>query len=366
MVKKIVPLLCFLLISTGCFKDQPGLQDGNLTIALYVKYEGQLLSQVPVTMQTYDYNLPTMSDTTDSTGKVLFEELPWAQYRVNVKSEAYIPSFTNPGDIDTVIVVGSKDVIPGDDELLSDTVFTIASGTQPGLKINEIYTCGPPNSFFYFYDQFFELYNSSQDTIYLDGMVFCRMGEFLENITYIFQFPGEPLIGKEYPVPPDSFVVIAQDAYNHRDEIFNGNKSIDLSNADFEFRNSMDYGDYDNPDVPNLDNIEVGHTLDFMVGLTGDVILIADGSDLEYIDGMDRESVIDCVEYSSYSEHIKDIESFLDRGFGGVGQIKYSGQSLERIAPGFDTNNSTIDFQIIPHPTPGYQYNAEESKLAKY
>ncbi len=357
---RVICLLCFLPVLGGCFKSHPNLQDGNLSIELYVKYEDQLLADIPVSLQTYDYNISTVHDTTDSTGRVFFENLPWAQYRINIKSEAYVPSFTNPDETDTVIVVGNKYIAPENKELVRDTIYTIASGTQPGLKINELYTCGPPNDFFYYFDQYIELYNSAEDTIYLDGMVICRMWQFLEDITYIFQFPGEPFTGRQYPVPPDSFVVIARDAYNHRAEIFDGEKSIDLTTADFEFRNSMDYGDYDNPEVPNLDNIEAGHTRDFGLNLTTDVVLIADGSDLEYIDGMDPESVIDCVEYASYAEHTKSIESFLDRGFGGVGQIRYSGQSLERIAPGFDTNNSTVDFRIIPHPTPGYQYTGED------
>jgi len=233
---------------------------------------------------------------------------------------------------------------------------TIVSGNtyNSGLKINEIYSVGPPNNFFYFYDQFIELYNSSADTVYLDGIIVCRMGYFLEQATYIFQFPGEPLVGREYPVPPDSFVVLAQDAYDHTN-IPNCPlpESVDLSRADWEFRNSMDYGDIDNPDVPNLDNIEVGYSMDFLINLVNDVVLIADGSDSNYLDGIDINSVIDCVEYHADSDHLKEIEAELDQGFAGVGNTKYSGQSIERISPGYDTNNSTVDFEIIPRPTPG-------------
>jgi len=46
----------------------------------------------------------------------------------------------------------------------------------------------------------------------------------------------------------------------------------------------------------------------------------------------------------------------LDKGSGGVGQQKYNGTSLERRFAGFDTNNSTVDFVIIPAPTVGYQH----------
>ncbi|MCF7886081.1 MAG: DUF4876 domain-containing protein [Candidatus Marinimicrobia bacterium] len=357
MVKKLIYLSLGIVFLAGCFRDQPSLHDQELSIRIFVKYEDQLLKDIPVTLNTNDYNLSAFKDTTNAEGMVVFQNIPFAEYSLHIQGKATIKSYLDSTSTDTIMVTASKILSPGNNESYQDTVYTIVSGTSPGIKINELYTCGPPNKIFYFYDQFFELYNSSEDTVYLDGMVFCRMGTWLESVTYIFQFPGEPLGGtQDYPVPPDSFVVIAQDAFNHKQEVFNGEKSIDLSNADFEFRNSLDYGDYDNPDVPNLENIEEGHTLDFMVGVTGDIILIADGSDLNYVDGIDAESVLDCVEYASSSTHEKDIEDIVDRGFAGVGLIKYSGQSLERISPGFDTNNSTVDFVIIDSPTPGYQH----------
>jgi len=282
--------------------------------------------------------------------------MPYAEYKGNIKAAGLVPSFDNPDSLGEFNVVGAGIVEPGDGDIIIDTLEVMASGAEPGLKVNEIYAAGPPNNFFYYSDQFIELYNSSEDTVYLDGMVVCRMGVEVK-VTYIFQFPGEPLIGREYPVPPDSFVVLAKDAMDHTNiPNFPLPGSVDLSHADWEFVNSMDYGDSDNSDVPNLDNIEVGHRLDFGFNLVGDVLLIADGSDLNYLDGIDINSVIDCVEYHSSSDAMKEIEAELDRGFAGVGIIRYGGQSIERISAGFDSNNSSIDFEIISSPTPGYQH----------
>lgn len=351
----MIGLVAFFLMD--CYKDAPSIHDGELTLELYVKYENDLIAGVPVFLMTSEYNLPMLVDTTDENGQVVFEKIPYAIYETNINTEVIVPSFLNPEAWDTIMVTGSSSVEPVEGRTFTDTVFTIASGTAPGIKINEIYSAGPPNNFFYFYDQYFELYNSSQDTLYLDGMIFCRMGAFLANVTYIFQFPGEPLGGtQDYPIYPGEFKVLASDAFNHKDEIFSGSASIDLSQADFEFKNSAMLNDPDNPDVPNLENLEVGFRLDFLVGLTGDCVLIADGSDVDYTDGIDIESVIDCVEWSATPEHVKEIEDALDRGIGGIGQSKYSGTSLERIAAGFDTNNSSIDFVIIPEPTIGYQH----------
>ena len=357
MVRKVLFITSIALLLTGCFKSSPSTKDGNLSLELYVKYETELLKGVPVSLITDEYPMSALVDTTDEFGKVSFEDIPFAIYQVKIKGNTVIPSFLEPGELDTIMVTGSSFIEPENDDVFVDTVFTIASGTSPGIKINEIYSAGPPNNFFYFYDQYFELYNSSEDTLYLDGMIFCRMGKFLANVTYIFQFPGEPMGGtQDYPIYPGEFKVIASDAYNHRDLIFGGQTSIDLSGADFEFKNSAMLNDPDDPDVPNLDNIEVGHRLDFLVALTGDCILIGDGSDVNYADGIDIESVVDCVEWSASPTHIKEIEDALDRGCGGNGQEKYSGTSLERITPGFDTNNSSVDFEIIPAPTIGYQH----------
>jgi hypothetical protein len=44
----------------------------------------------------------------------------------------------------------------------------------------------------------------------------------------------------------------------------------------------------------------------------------------------------------------------IDSGFV-EGLNRWTGQSAQRISPGYDTNNSTVDFEILPHPTPGSQ-----------
>ena len=55
-------------------------------------------------------------------------------------------------------------------QVTADTVFskTISS---TGIAINEIYSVGPVNNMFFFYDQFLELYNASDSIRYLDGML---------------------------------------------------------------------------------------------------------------------------------------------------------------------------------------------------
>ena len=358
MVKKIIFILLVTLILIGCYRDQPSLHDNEFSVKLYVKYKNHLIKNAEVKLASMDYEQETIINTTDSTGSVIFKNLPFTDYNVSIKDLIEVPSSNMRGPLDTIMIQGGKIISPADEEFLIDTIYTFTSGIEPGIKINEIYYCGPPNDFFYQYDQFIELYNSSDDTLYLDGMVICRVGQQgLESISSIFQFPGKPEgITKQYPILPDSFIVIAQDALDHREYYFEGQASVDLSNADFECVNYMDYNDYDNPNVPNLDNLTAGWTHDFIISTRVDGIIIADGSDLNYQDGININSILDGVDYGTDKKTHKELEDVVDVGLGGLGMIQYSGKSLERITPGFDTNNSTVDFKIISLPTPGYQH----------
>ena len=251
----------------------------------------------------------------------------------------------------------------GDDMSYNDTL--VMEQSERGLKINEIYTAGPPNNIFYFYDQFYELYNGMSETVYLDGMVFLRLSKtalFADtlSVSYIFQFPGQALTGREYPVEPGEFAVLAMNAFDHNLIGPISGKTVDLSHADWEFYNNIEANAYDNPNVPNITSnngrVSQSSIVDFMVSTTSDGLALCDGSDYQQIDGISLSSVVDCVEYSSNPNHFKEVPYVLDASWAGIGISKYSGLSMERIRPGFDTNNSGIDFVIINAPTPGYQH----------
>ncbi|MCK5521397.1 MAG: DUF4876 domain-containing protein, partial [Candidatus Marinimicrobia bacterium] len=365
LFKYMVILLVIILVSCDILPEKPEMEDGNSSIKFIAKYididtgNTSDVDIISVSLSTYDYDTPENESQINDSGIVVINDLITSVYNVKIKGNTQIPIYENSDSLTTIDVLGFKSIVPGNSESdFIDTVYCL-SWSDPGLKINELYTVGSPNNFFYFFDQYIELFNSSDETKYLDGMIFCRMSYGLCCVTYIFQFPGEPLTGREYPVEPGEFVILAGDAMNHitlESNTIQLPGSIDLSQADWEFKNSKDYGDWDNPNVPNIENIEVGFTRDFLISLTSDAVLLADGSDLNYEDGIDVESVVDCVEYSSNPDHRKDMEASVDKGFGGVGLSKYSGQSLERIEPGFDSNNSTVDFEIIDAPTLWYHH----------
>jgi hypothetical protein len=253
--------------------------------------------------------------------------------------------------------------------------------TTSGLLINEIFYAGSDASSFYFYDQFVELHNSSNSTIYLDGIIITRQAQstypdqetapFVRAI-YAYQFPGTPVTGRQYPVQPGEFVVIAADAVNHKQWC---QKSIDLSHADWEFFNPLS-SDYDNPAVPNIVNINPSSKVDYLINLTRNAVVIATGEEYEYEEydpgkfhvRIPIETIIDGVEYAASASSTKELTSRVDAGLAGIGCTRYSGQSVERGEPGLDTNNSTVDFLLTAHPTPGYSYfegNTGDRTLAK-
>lgn len=349
-----ITIILSLIFLSNCFQEKPTIYDGEYSIELIVKYDNQLLSYVHVEIIPLGYNLSPIKDTTDENGIVCFDHLVFTDYQVAIIEEIVTQSLNNELDFDTISVIGSKIIDAINIRSVIDTIHTIAAGTSSGIKINEIYYAGPVNNFGYQGDQFIELINTSNDTIYLDGMILGRLYRSLDNILMVFQFPGVPMGGtKDFPILPNEYKVIAQDAINHKKEIFNNASSLDLSFADFEMKNGMDFGDCDNLKVPNLDNIETGYRRDFIMNGSAGAIFISDGSDLNYLDGFEISSIIDFVEYKSsvINENICDK---LDRGMGGRGLPIFSGKSVQRTYPGYDTNNSTLDFEILESPTPGY------------
>ncbi len=214
------------------------------------------------------------------------------------------------------------------------------------IKINELYVGGPADAGYFFKDQYVELYNAGSQTEYLDGKIICRLSRNITKVTYIFQFPGN---GTDYPIQPGEYKVCAQSAVNWKAQY---PTSIDLSHADFEFYNPANASDPDNPDVPNIVNLYEGRRTDFMLSLTSDEVILASGADVDYTDGIDFETVIDGVEYDGKTTSFKTLDPRIDAGHFCCA-VKYQGKSMERIAPGYDTNNSSVDFRLIDYPTPG-------------
>lgn len=364
MKKLLLIFPALLMFLTGCGEDAPLIPEGDTSYELNVFWHtvpADTTSElVPMGNATVifssEYGIQTK--TTDQNGYLKVEGLPSSVYSISCR-------MYHPADSSIQLVYNEKDVaITSGNPVTSTAVAEPISST--GIAINEIYCGGPLNNMFFFYDQYIELYNLSDSTKYLDGMMVMRFSgnndgkgpgadEFddgnIYGAVYIFKFPGSP--GEEnYPFPPKTFLVLASDAVNHTNTLSN---SVDLSNADWEFYNQFSTIDIDNPSVPNLLNMRSESTVDFLINLVSDVIILASGEDSVYTDGIDINTVIDGVEYQSNPNSRKTLDDRIDRGYV-ISPPRYSGQSMQRRTPGGDTNDGTLDWETTPYPTPGYHY----------
>ncbi|NOY76236.1 MAG: DUF4876 domain-containing protein, partial [Calditrichaeota bacterium] len=266
--------------------------------------------------------------------------------------------YTTDGTTWTPVTTGATQTIKGMDFRNNAMLFTAGySGiimkavredyvAHSNIKINELYVGGPKNDHYFFKDQYIELYNAGTQTEYLDGKIICRLAGNITKVTYIFQFPGN---GTDYPIQPGEYKVCAQSAVNWKEQV---PTSIDLSHADFEFYNPENASDPDNPNVPNIVNLYTGRHTDFMLSLTSDEVILASGADVDYTDGIDFETVIDGVEYDGKPTSSVTLDPRISADHFCCA-VKYQGKSIERIAPGYDTNNCATDFRLIDYPTPG-------------
>ncbi|MBN1884317.1 MAG: DUF4876 domain-containing protein [Candidatus Krumholzibacteriota bacterium] len=366
-----ISLFAALALSWGCAKKMPNEPDGTGSIFATVAdvsgfFEGSVpgepfpLDGVEVRIQgrTHDFSgaVNTGNGSTAS-----FDRLPAGRYSLFARKEVL------DGDA-RKIFTGSADILVDGGGTVDANVTTDIVGTSD-LLINEIFYAGSDASSFFFYDQYVEIHNSSGDTLYLDGMFLTRQTQTVYpdqndidhvRALYVFQFPGTPATGRQYPIAPGEYVVVAADAVDHSAWI---PSSIDLSVADWEFFNPL-ANDYDNPDVPNIISINPYSRSDYLINLAHGSVVLATGEEY-FFEEMDEETirvgipigtVVDGVEYASSTDKTKQLTTRVDAGFAGIGNTRYSGQSAERREPGLDTNDSTFDFELSARPTIGYSH----------
>lgn len=374
MKHSLLILIAAALVFSGCGgNEKPTMPDGEGIISVViVDTTGTIPGSTPgvptvidgadVSLQarTHEYVEVTESDA----GIADFSLLPAGEYSLFARKEL-------PLGAQKKVFTGFIDVYVPGPETVTDTIY-VGIVTVNALMINEIYYAGGDYSKFYFYDQFVELYNSSQDTLFLDGCILTRNfpsdRETIEEIDYVraiyaFQFPGVSVSGSEHPIYPGQLVVVAADAVDHSAYA----NAVDLSGADWEFFNPLG-SDYDVPGIPNVVSVHPESGTDFMINLSHNAVVFSTGEGFGYesytnSSGYERiritlplYSVIDGVEYATNSDATKELTVRVDAGFAGLGCTKYSLQSTERREIGMDVNNSTFDFILLPSPTPGWSH----------
>lgn len=229
--------------------------------------------------------------TTTSAGTASIPSLAAGKYRVSIRR------LLNASEIATLNEVSGAGAFVGESELeVTDGSRTatvrVPASFRTSLVISEwsFEHKWIPGVGSYHFGGFLELYNNSDTTVYLDGVIVadahhkvthqpnllagvanCDLYKAYQNdpdgiwAEFIAAFPGS---GRDYPLAPGKTTVVATDAIDHRTFFAD---ELDLRGANFEFIGSADV---DNPAVPNMVERGVreyfkGHGLHFDDGLAG-------------------------------------------------------------------------------------------------
>ncbi|WP_292009782.1 DUF4876 domain-containing protein [Chryseobacterium sp.] len=273
------------------------------------------------------------------------------------------------------------------DDFIFEEVFFTGIKTADG----KVYNSG----------RYFKLTNNTDKILYADKLIIGQ-SEFLTtddknptpyNVNQSFAVKGVMVLpgnGTDYPVQPGDFIVIADNAINHKQ---NTSNAYDLHNADFEFPSTNpSLGQVDNPDVPNVDVIYTQMTYNmfflhnrgfesyviarFPAGETSTTFLTNHKYNYQYTNSagnitsksayeIPNSWIIDAVNNSVAAKFVHTLTSAgLDAGWTACGTIDSDdtrfGKSVRRKVLGqmengkniyMDTNNSTNDFVKDSQPS---------------
>jgi len=307
----------------------------------------------------------TYDTLSDSSGSAIFNGILPDLYNISVTK-------TIPADLcSTVTGVALPRALNGQVQNIEITGSTcnvtvyVTPSSIGTIIFSEIYYNGSVKNPipYYYHDQFTELYNNSDDVVYLDSLIIAdaeygyRDEDYIHSV-HAYMFPGD---GDDYPLAPGEMVIVAQDAINHT-----ANNSIDLSGAEFEY---YAYGQSD-VDYPATNMIQLHHKygVDFLYSVKSSAVVLLKVAD-PYAYGYDnynqiqlpKSAVLDGVEYkedlTDYA--YKRLGPTIDAGITG-GFEMYQSKSIQRKIDYYkdgrailmDNNNSSIDFGVITPPTP--------------
>ncbi|MFT4092480.1 MAG: DUF4876 domain-containing protein [Niabella sp.] len=320
MMKKQVLLIATILIvlTFGCRKsDVDTVQPVALSVQVsYSAADSALgLSKSGVTVTITNLTSGQVNTAnTDETGIATFASITPGNYSIAAAKNYTAEEFY----AETAVTVTSNVAYNATESQTFNTntmlSLTLVSGKIGDLVFKQIYYAGSNTSTgASFRDVFVEIYNNSNETIYLDSLYIGNTlsenskvsagavsfdwtqsvgisnpngGDLNDDylyFRYLFMIPGS---GKDHPLEPGKSIIIAQTALNHTASytdnngtvvsVTNPDLTVDLSAADFEaylveYKQAASAYRYDvnNPQVENLDVIYVNSGSDWVFDATG-------------------------------------------------------------------------------------------------
>lgn len=280
----------------------------------------------------------------------------------------------------------------------------ISGATVGPLAFSEIFYSGTTP--FYFRNQFYEITNNSDETVYLGGLYFANLTPGTATTTLpiwpeedgnkyayaerVWKIPGGT---KDFPLQPGESFSIAQFAANHQLPQYSPDSPIDCSTSEFEF--NMNNANF--PDQPAEDMVHIfynGHSAlgtlqQYLTSVFGGAYVIfkvPEGQEYDPVNNKNLQTrnlgstspnlyakipieyIMDAVE-AGHNENMiasKRVPSVLDAGMTYVGAT-YNSKGVRRKKTGtrdngtpilMDTNNSTEDFERMV--TPSFRYHGQQ------
>ncbi|WP_289859192.1 DUF4876 domain-containing protein [uncultured Muribaculum sp.] len=405
--------LLYAVLSLAAFAGTLVSCSDNDDTTTYYKLSVSL--EMPEGVSAADFTSASVVVINSQTGREYSDNEIKSDYSFELPGGTYsVTAALRVNDGGSVVSYSASKSVP----VYEDTPVTLelTKSVSGGLIFKEVYynMVKPNGKMPYMRDQFFEIYNNSDEVLYLDN---CILG-FLEGsqgkLPTAWQENGEIMkeyalgyytvafvsqTGKDYPLEPGKSVVIAGQAQNHiaeTEKMYEPNDGamispVNLFNADYE----VFLGDYkpavsvDNASVPNLTVICAQGTQNyFSLPMTGNAIIFAklpDGvSPVDYAkndanfkerpDGsyagqkylmIPQEYVLDGLNIVNNADkpdqRVIRLRSEIDAGIVYM-EKPYAGKSIRRKVESIteagrvifkDTNNSTEDFLRDQTPTPG-------------
>ena len=402
-MKKLIIFTVVALLGLTLHNCKPDVTPSyNLNIALVLP-DGFTLASVPADVEIKVLNTQTSRETiiktmASGTASSLLVE---GTYNVTTSFEITVDGekFTFNGVLSNYLL---------SQESTANVNLVLADNTG-GFVLKEVYFSGSktPDNKSYYDDQFHEIYNNSNDTLFADGLCIGVLqqtstnpnvwvntdGTFMDKLPITFHVWIIPGTGKQHPVYPGKSIVIAQDGINHKSDP-NGNplSPVNLGNADWEAYAEVSGKDLDAPAVPNLTMMYTTSTVmtDWLHSVFGAAVIIfrlpeawqtyvANTNNFMTTPGstsstkyfmVDKKYVIDAVEIVRVEsdKRYKRLHTVLDAGYTYLDAGTYCSKSIRRKAKLIvggrviykDTNNSTEDFLHDLTPTPGVNPTAVE------
>ena len=308
-MNKLLSFVAILILLFSCRDDDFGKNaQKTVSFSVNVKYDTSFNSAISKNAGVTLTNTNTgdiYTQNSNENGVANFASILPGTYKIAVNKKMNAEEFTatfgyTPPSSEIIFNGAAENIMVNN--ITNNTSIELKTSRIGDLVIKQIYYAGSHTTQgASFRDQFIEIYNNSNETVYADGLYIGQLygksnitvasytqsnGQFdwsksmgMTNpdkantdyvyADYVFRIPGN---GTQYPILPGESIVIAQSALNHKSPLLNNDGepiniqnpdlTIDLSKSDFEaylgdFRKS--YGetvylyDIQNPAVQDLE-----------------------------------------------------------------------------------------------------------------